>query len=155
MKNILITICASVFLSFIGETQELVWHTDIEKALDIATKENKRMLLFFTGSDWCGWCTKLQKEVFETTDFETWSDSIVLVELDFPRRTHQDEKTRDQNQQLQRMFGVRGYPTVYFVMPEKMPNGKTNFKSLGRTGYVRGGPKKWLDVANNIVEKDI
>ena len=155
MKKVSVLFFAFICLTCSLEGQELSWHTDVEKALNIATNENKKMLLFFTGSDWCGWCTKLQKEVFETTDFESWSDSIVLVELDFPRRTPQDEKTRNQNQQLQSMFGVRGYPTVYFVIPEKMPNGKTSLKSLGRTGYVRGGAKKWLDVANNIVKKNI
>jgi protein disulfide-isomerase len=155
MKKILIVIITSLFLTFALEAQELKWHTDMEKALDVATKENKKMLLFFTGSDWCGWCIKLQKEVFETSDFKTWSDSVVLVELDFPKRTPQDEKTKGQNQHLQSIFKVRGYPTVYFVTPEIMADGRTNLKSLGKTGYVRGGAKKWLDVANNIVEKNI
>ena len=116
------------------------------------TKEDKKMLLFFTGSDWCGWCTKLQKEVFETSDFETWSDSVVLVELDFPRRTPQDETIKAQNRQLQSMFQVRGYPTVYFVDPGKNDDGRKNLKSLGKTGYVRGGPEKWLAVANDIIK---
>ena len=155
MNKILIVIIISLFMTFASEAQELKWHTDIEMALDVATKENKKMLLFFTGSDWCGWCIKLQKEVFETSDFETWSDSVVLVELDFPKRTPQDNKTRGQNQQLQSIFKVRGYPTVYFVAPEIMADGRTNLKSLGKTGYVRGGAKKWLDVANNIVKKNI
>ena len=136
-------------------SQELIWHTDMSKAVDLATKENKKMLLFFTGSDWCGWCTKLEKEVFDTSDFATWSDDIVLVELDFPKRTPQDERTRGQNQNLQSMFGVRGYPTVFFVSPKVMPDGRTNLESLGRTGYVRGGSKKWLDIANKIVAKEL
>ncbi|WP_298535974.1 thioredoxin family protein [uncultured Algibacter sp.] len=155
MKKIVITLIILAFFSFNGETQEVVWHTDIEKALDVAKKENKNMLLFFTGSDWCGWCIRLQKEVFKTSDFETWSDSVVLVELDFPRKTPQDDKIRGQNQQLQSLFKVRGYPTVFFVSPETMADGRTNLKSLGKTGYVRGGAKKWLDVANNIVGNDM
>ena len=155
MRTLFFIFFASVFLTLYGEAQELTWHTDIEQALDIASDEDKKMLLFFTGSDWCGWCTKLQNEVFRTADFEAWSEDMVLVELDFPRRTPQDEKIRGQNQQLQSMFKVKGYPTVYFVAPEKMPNGRTHLKSLGSTGYVRGGAKKWLDVANNIVEKEI
>ncbi|WP_136480071.1 thioredoxin family protein [Cognatitamlana onchidii] len=155
MKKILFTYFAFFLVVATVHAQELTWHTDMEKALDIATKENKKMMLFFTGSDWCGWCKKLQKEVFMTSDFQAWSDSVVLVEIDFPKRTPQDDKTRGQNQHLQSIFKVRGYPTVYFVSPEKTTDGRTNLKSLGRTGYVRGGAEKWLDVANNIVEKDI
>lgn len=155
MRKLFFAILASIFLTFTGESQELRWHTDMEQALDIASNENKKMLLFFTGSDWCGWCIKLQNEVFKTADFEAWSNHIVLVELDFPKRTPQEEKIKGQNLQLQSMFKVRGYPTVYFVTPEKMPDGRTNLKSLGKTGYVRGGAKKWIDVANSIVGKDI
>lgn len=155
MKKLIVSFLVSASFIFLSEGQELNWHTDMEKALDVAMQENKNMLLFFTGSDWCGWCKKLQSEVFKTSDFKSWSDDVILVELDFPKRTAQDEKTRGQNQQLQRIFKVRGYPTVFFVTPEKMPDGRTNLKSLGRTGYVRGGPEKWIGVANKIVEKDI
>tara|TARA_B110001450_G_scaffold20252_1_gene18439 strand:- start:264 stop:425 length:162 start_codon:yes stop_codon:yes gene_type:complete len=53
------------------------------------------------------------------------------------------------------MFGVKGYPVVHFVNVEKLDNGKMNLYSLGKTGYVRGGPNKWLEVANSILEKAI
>ncbi|RED50192.1 thioredoxin family protein [Seonamhaeicola aphaedonensis] len=135
--------------------QRVQWHTDLNLALNEASKENKKILLFFTGSDWCGWCKRLQNEVFKTSDFEEWSNSLVLVELDFPRRTPQDQKIKNQNLQLQSMFQVRGYPTVHFVIPEKMNDGRTNLKSLGKTGYVRGGPTAWLNVANNIINKTL
>ncbi len=146
----------AVLISANSAAQEkLTWHTDVNEALEIAVKENKKVMLFFTGSDWCGWCIKLQNEVFRTSDFEKWSNDVVLVELDFPRRTPQDEKVKEQNRQLQGMFKVRGYPSVHFVNPEKMPDGKMNLNNLGKTGYVKGGPQKWLAVANNIVNKTI
>ena len=47
-------------------TEDLVWHTDIKEAMGLAKKEDKPLFLFFTGSDWCGWCIRLQKEVFKT-----------------------------------------------------------------------------------------
>ena len=156
MKKVIITLFLGVLISANSFSQErLTWHTDINEALEIAVKENKKVMLFFTGSDWCGWCTKLQNEVFKTSDFEKWSNDVVLVELDFPRRTPQDETIKAQNRQLQSMFGVRGYPSVHFVSPEKLPDGKMNLNSLGKTGYVRGGAGKWLEVANNIVKKTI
>ena len=153
MKRIALILFLTVVMSVNGFAQKLIWHTDMEKAIDVATKENKKMLLFFTGSDWCGWCIKLQNEVLKTSDFEKWAnENVVLVELDFPRRTPQDENIRAQNGQLQRMFQVRGYPTIHFVKPEKKPDGKTSLNSLGSTGFVRGGSSKWLTVANNIIK---
>ncbi len=156
MKKFIFTLFLTGFVSSVSIAQERVtWHTDVNEALEIAVKENKKVMLFFTGSDWCGWCIKLQNEVFKTSDFEKWSNDMVLVELDFPRRTPQDEKIKGQNRQLQAMFKVRGYPSVHFVSPEKLPDGRMNLNNLGKTGYVRGGAKKWLEVANNIVKKTI
>lgn len=156
MKKFIFTLFLAILVSAGSIAQERVtWHTDINEALEIAVKENKKVMLFFTGSDWCGWCIKLQNEVFRTSDFEKWSNDLVLVELDFPRRTPQDETIKAQNRQMQAMFKVRGYPSVYFVNPEKMPDGKMNLNSLGKTGYVRGGASKWLEVADNIVKKAI
>ncbi|SFD15063.1 thioredoxin family protein [Algibacter pectinivorans] len=156
MKRILLTLVLGVLISANGFSQEkLTWHTNVNSAFELAIKENKKVMLFFTGSDWCGWCIKLQNEVFKTPDFEKWSNDLVLVELDFPRRTAQEEAIKMQNRQLQSIFKVRGYPSVYFVVPEKMPDGKMNLNSLGKTGYVRGGATKWLEVANSIVNKTI
>lgn len=152
MKKIFLNL---FFISIASSTllaQEAVWHTDMKKASDIAVKEGKPILMFFTGSDWCGWCKRLQAEVLETSDFKKWAkDHVVLMELDFPRRTAQDQAIKTQNYQLQNVFKVSGYPTVHFVNPEIKPDGKINLNGLGKTGYVRGGVEKWLEVANGII----
>jgi protein disulfide-isomerase len=54
--------------------------------------------------------------------------------------------------QLQQVFQVRGYPSVYLVKPTEV-NGKTNFEQLGQTGYVAGGPEKWLAGANEMLTR--
>ena len=134
--------------------QDVTWHTDMNKASEIAINENKPVLMFFTGSDWCGWCKRLQREVLLTKDFEVWAiDNVVLMELDFPKRTSQEQSVKVQNYQLQKIFNVRGYPKIFFVNPEKNSDGKMNLNSLGSTGYVSGGSEKWLAVANNIIKK--
>ena len=134
--------------------EELTWHTDLSKATDISIKENKPMFLFFTGSDWCGWCIRLQKEVFNTPEFIKWAkESVVLVELDFPRKNEQTDAVKMQNAQLQQQLQVRGYPTVWFVSAAKTTDAKVNLNALGSTGYVAGGPEKWLAAANQIVKK--
>ena len=133
--------------------EELTWHTDMSKAADISIKENKPMFLFFTGSDWCGWCIRLQKEVFKTPEFIKWAkENVVLVELDFPRKNNQSEEVKMQNAQLQQQLQVRGYPTVWFVSATKTAEAKVNLNALGSTGYVAGGPKVWIDGANQIIQ---
>jgi protein disulfide-isomerase len=134
-------------------TENLVWHTDLKEAMEIAKKEDKPLFLFFTGSDWCGWCIRLQKEVFKTPEFEAWAkQKVVLVELDFPRRTEQTVEIKNQNNQLQQVFGVQGFPTVWFAKADNKA-GKINFEQLGSTGYVAGGPSAWLSVADQIIAK--
>ena len=151
MKKILVTLLLIVG-SFAAEAQELVWERDVNKALEISKKSKKPLLMFFTGSDWCGWCIRLQKEVLKTPEFATWAkDNVVLVELDFPRKNTMTAEIQNQNNQLQQLFEVRGYPTVWIVNAE-IKDGKTNFQKLGTTGYVAGGPEAWLSVANGILK---
>lgn len=131
------------------------WYKSIDKAIEISSKTKKPMMLFFTGSDWCGWCKRLVKEVFDKKEFEDWaSNNIVSVELDFPRRTKIDENLLEQNRQLQRLFGVQGYPTIWFVKPQILENNKVNFEKLGKTGYVQGGVKNWIISSTNILYQD-
>ena len=103
------------------QAQDIYWETNLEAATKVSMKTKKPLMLFFTGSDWCGWCIRLQKEVFKTPEFAVWAkDNVVLVELDFPRRTPQEEKIKMQNAQLQQLFQVQGYPTVWLAPPTKV-----------------------------------
>jgi thioredoxin-related protein len=150
MKKLAITLFL-VLGSLTIQAQELTWHTDMNKALDVSKKSKKPLMLFFTGSDWCGWCIRLQKEVLKTPEFEKWAkDNVVLVELDFPRRTPQQPEIQKQNIELQQTFAVQGYPTVWFVNASKK-DGKVNFEQLGSTGYVAGGPSVWLEGASKFI----
>ena len=153
MKKLVITLFIAL-LSFSIQGQEgQVWHTDIDKAIAISTKEQKPMFLFFTGSDWCGWCIRLQKEVFKTPEFTSWAkEKVVLVELDFPRRTPQDPEIQKRNANLQQIFGVQGYPTVWFAKPT-IKNNTNDLEQLGSTGYLAGGPTAWIENANTIISK--
>jgi thioredoxin-related protein len=150
MKKIAITLFL-VLGSLTIQSQELTWQTDMNKALEISKKSKKPLFLFFTGSDWCGWCIRLQKEVFKTPEFAKWAkDNVILVELDFPRSTPQQPEIKKQNAELQQIFAVQGYPTVWFVRGSKK-DGKINLEKLGSTGYVAGGPTAWLAAADKIL----
>ena len=139
--------------SFAAEAQELVWETDVTKAMAISTETKKPLLLFFTGSDWCGWCIRLQKEVLKTPEFAAWAkENVVLVELDYPRKATQTEEIKKQNNELQMAFGIQGFPTI-ILANAITKEGKVNFEGIGSTGYVAGGPAAWLAVANGFLKK--
>lgn len=147
--------CFYLFVFFgmfqIVSAQELTWHTDINKAIEISTKENKPLFLFFTGSDWCGWCKRLQNEVFMKPEFVAWANkSVVLVEVDFPRKTALNPELKAQNDELQKLFSANSYPTIWFAKPEKTPNG-INLQQLGKMGYLAGGAPTWILAANRII----
>ena len=129
----------------------LDWNTNLIEAVDKSIAEKKPLLMFFTGSDWCGWCKRLQAEAFFKPEFAKWAkENVVLMELDFPRRSAQSEEIKQQNMNMQRMFGVRGYPTIWFVNPTK--NGsEINFGKIGSTGYVKGGAEAWIETAEKIL----
>jgi protein disulfide-isomerase len=146
---ILLFIILGVFTS---QAQDIQWLTNVKEAVEISNKQNKPMLLFFTGSDWCGWCIKLQKEVLKTPEFATWAQqNVVLVELDYPRSTPQTDAVKTQNQDMQQGFSIQGFPTICFAKATNK-DGKVNFQQIGRTGYVAGGPTAWLASAKEILK---
>jgi len=137
----------------------LTWHTDINKAQEISKKQKKPIFAFFTGSDWCGWCHKLQREVFAKPEFVTWAKkNVVLVELDFPRRKELPQEMREQNMSLQQAFQVQGYPTIWIFELEKDAEKKFKIVPLGSLGYPSGAEPgkeevKFLSTANSILAK--
>ncbi|MDB6125661.1 MAG: trxA [Pedosphaera sp.] len=113
------------------------WLTDVPTALAKAKRENKFVLLDFTGSDWCGWCIRLKKEVFDQPAFATFADAnLVLVELDFPEHKAQSPALKQANANLARTYGIRGYPTVIIL--------DANGKTIEKTGYIKGGPGAFI-----------
>jgi thioredoxin-related protein len=141
MRN---TILTTLTLLSTAVAQESSWLTDFEAAKAAAKKEQKVILADFTGSDWCGWCIKLKEEVFSKPEFQKWADkNVVLLELDFPRKTELPADLKKQNEALRKEYGVRGYPTVLFLDAEG--------KQVGKSGYVRGGPKAWIKKAEEQI----
>lgn len=134
---------------------ELVWLTDVEEAYKISKKTKRPILANFTGSDWCGWCHKLSGEVFNTPEFKKWSDkNVVLLELDFPRKKEQDEKTKAQNNSLMQFFQVQGFPTIWvFGMDKDEATKKFNINPIGKTGYLKGGPQVFIDAIEQMIQQ--
>ncbi len=123
------------------------WETDFEKASAAAKTSGKYMLLDFSGSDWCGWCMKLDKEVFKKNEFKKFAESnLVCVVVDFPRDKPQSNKQKKQNNALQDQFGVKGYPTVLLLSPDGT--------LVGSTGYRQGGPEPFVKNLSDMIEAD-
>ena len=133
---------------------QLTWYTNLGEAQKVSNAKKKPIFAFFTGSDWCGWCTKLHNDVLNKPAFIEWAKkNVVLLELDFPRRKQLSPELAQQNNELQQTFKIQGYPTVWFVSAAKTAEAKINLNALGSSGYVAGGPKVWIDGANQIIQK--
>lgn len=118
-------------------TEKLNWHTSIPEVYEISKTTGRPIFAFFTGSDWCGWCHKLQREVFAKPTFIEWANrNVILLELDFPRRKQLPAELAQQNQQLQQAFRVGGYPTIWmFFLDKDEASNKINISALGSLGY--------------------
>jgi len=140
MKKYLLTVASLLVLAATSAFAEAKWLTDYDKALEQAGKENKLVLLDFTGSDWCGWCVKLNKEVFDKKEFKEYAaKNLVLVEIDFPKSKHQSPAVKKQNEYLQGKYQVEGFPTIYLV--------DSKGTKVAQGGYMEGGPEafiKWI-----------
>jgi thioredoxin-related protein len=88
------------------------WLTDFAAAKQQAASENKKLLLDFTGSDWCGYCKLLEAEVLRTDAFKDFAKDYVLVRIDFPRSTELPPDLKQQNDALAQQFSVEGFPTL-------------------------------------------
>lgn len=96
------------------------WETDYAKALARAKAENKQVLLDFSGSDWCGPCIQMRKQVFSQPKFRAYADkNLVLMEVDYPQRKKQSAELKKQNEKLSSQYGIdaKGFPTVVLLDP--------------------------------------
>lgn len=102
------------------------WTTDLDAATARAATEGKSVLVDFTGSDWCGYCIQLKKNVLDKPEFETFAkDKFIFVEVDVPRNVAKiGQELYAKNQQLCNKYKIQGFPTILALSPE---------------GYIVGG----------------
>lgn len=138
--------CSSQSGSGASSAYDDIWMTDMAAASATARENGKYLLLNFTGSDWCGWCIKLKKEVLATSTFHTYaSGNLVPVELDFPNRKKIPDETRKQNEALAEKYGIRGYPTLLILSPEG--------ELVEQTGYRPGGADAYVEHLRAIIDR--
>jgi thioredoxin-related protein len=133
----LVSAAVSLFFAAFARA-ESDWLHDYNKAQEAATANPKLLFLNFTGSDWCGWCIKLDKDIFSQPKFKNYAhDNLVLVELDFPRRKSQPTEERKQNVQLAQQYEVLGFPTIVVLKSDGQ-------KVWQFDGYFPGGPEAFI-----------
>ena len=117
----------------------LEWMADFEAAKKKAVAESKDLFLNFTGSDWCPWCERLDKEVFSQKAFVEYSqENFVLIELDFPNdKSKLSSEIQQQNEKLRTEYGVQGFPTIVLTDKDGIP--------YGQSGYVEGGADNYVE----------
>ena len=145
MKKLIIFLLAMVMMHAGALASDDVWLSDFEQAKQQAKERNVPILADFAGSDWCGWCMKLDEEVFSREEFQVYAkDNFVLFLADFPMRKKLDDNIVMQNSALQSQYGIQGFPTVLLLDSEG--------KVLGRTGYRSGGAESYVEHLENLLQ---
>ena len=124
------------------------WTQDYDAAIKMAAEKGLPLMLNFTGSDWCGWCKIMDKNVF--ADEKDWGpyakENLMLVTLDFPKdKSIVPEKWVHRNEKLKDKFGVRGFPT-YVVLDS---NGESKLGQLGASREAT--PKSFVQQAKGVL----
>ena len=136
MKKLILSL---LLLATVTARAEVTWLTDLDAAKAKGVKENKPVLVDFTGSDWCPPCIQLHKVVFESAEFAAVASKYVLVELDYPRKTPQAPELKAKNAELSKKFGISGFPTVLLIDAK---SGEVFGKTVGFGGQTA---KEYLD----------
>ena len=136
MKKLILSL---LLLATVTARAEVTWLTDLDAAKAKGVKENKPLLVDFTGSDWCPPCIQLHKVVFESAEFAAVASKYVLVELDYPRKTPQAPELKAKNAELSKKFGISGFPTVLLIDAK---SGEVFGKTVGFGGQTA---KEYLD----------
>jgi protein disulfide-isomerase len=137
MKKITIAILACFSVLQI-HAADLRWGTDLTGALAKAKSDNKMVVINFTGSDWCPWCIKFDKEALDTDQFAQYAKShLVLVLADFPNSKPQSDALKTANAAMQKKYSVDGFPTLIVL--------NSDGKEIGRqVGYASGGSDAFI-----------
>ncbi|UMB54619.1 thioredoxin family protein [Lutibacter sp. A64] len=142
MKKIIVALLVMVVC--VSTTMAQEWQTDIKVAKEIASKENKPIILVFQGSDWCAPCIKLDREIWSTDTFKKYAnENYVMLKADFPRRKKNtlSEKQTKSNALLAEKYNKQGFFPFVVVL-------NSNGKVLGESSYKKTTPENYIKELN-------
>lgn len=127
-------------LGIVASATSQDWQTNLDQSRSIATKQNKNIVLVFSGSDWCGPCIKLEKNIWSSVEFKkAASENWVLLKADFPRKKANrlsNEQTKE-NEMLAEKYNSSGYfPLVVVLDPSGKALGTTSYKDFTPAEYI-------------------
>ena len=132
---------AGAMISFAG-----LWTEKFDDGFAQAKESGKYVLVDFSGSDWCGWCKKLDKEVFSKKEFADFAEqNLVCVLVDFPRSKPQSAEEREANQALMEKYSVQGFPTILLFSPQG--------ELAATTGYEPGGAEAYIKHLQGLIDR--
>ena len=140
------TLTTLLFLISFSVANAQIWHTDIETAKKSAQEQNKKIILVFQGSDWCGPCIKLEKEIWSYEEFKTYAkEQFVLLKADFPKKKANklSKEQQTKNDLLAEKYNQNGYFPLVVVLD------KTG-KVLGTTGYKNITPAEYIKLLSSF-----
>ena len=119
---------------------------NLDQALEAAKASGKYVFACFSGSDWCGWCVDLEKEVLSKTAFlDGVTNDYELVFIDSPNdESLLTERAKVENPKLVDKYRVEGFPTALILSPAG--------EVLTKTGYREGGPEKYAKYLKYVRE---
>lgn len=140
----------TIFFLIIGlnTTYAQNWQTDFSKAKEIASQENKPIILVFQGSDWCIPCMKLNKEVWNTNTFKEYAkEHYVMLQADFPRKKKNKlpKEQQNANAKLFETYNKKGFFPFVVVLDK-------DGRVLGETGYKKMTPISYIDELNAFIK---
>lgn len=137
LRSFLLPVAFALVLAATPAFAKPGWMTDFKQAQEEAKTNHKLLLVDFTGSDWCGWCIRLDREIFSKPEFQEYAGkNLVLMEADFPRGKDIPAAVKVQNNDLAERYGIQGFPTIIVL--------DGSGKKLGMLGYMAGGPAAFI-----------
>jgi thioredoxin-related protein len=130
----------------IGYSQE--WKTNFEVTKTEATNQNKNILLVFSGSDWCGPCIKLDRDIWKSSEFmEFAKNNLILERADFPKKKQNQltPEIKNLNQNLAEKYNKDGMFPLVVVLDK-------NGKVLGKTGYKNVSPTEYIALLKSFLK---
>ena len=123
------------------------WVTGYDAAVKLAVETKRPILVLFTGSDWCPWCIKLDKEMLSNQQFKDWAkDNVVLLYLDFPQNKKLSASQVKTNNDLKTKYGCDGFPSMYLI-------NEKGEKYDWTLGYSKDGFDVWMKYLTSSVAK--
>ncbi|EPP37005.1 Disulfide bond reductase DsbH [Chlamydia avium] len=122
--------------NYLVKATSLKWLT-YQEAIEQSEKDKKTIALFFTGSDWCIWCKKMEDQILRSPEFIQFaSQNLYMVKIDFPQSKQQSESVKQENQFLKNKYQVRGFPTLVFIDSQGNEQAQMGFEYGGGENFV-------------------